>query len=292
MNTPVVFTGRWLLLGGVWLGIITVWILPTVHTSVAEQSQLTVSFLDVGQGDAIFIETPEGIQVLIDGGPDGSVVRALASVMSATDRHIDVVIATHPDKDHIAGLVDVMERFTVGMLVVTENHGDTDVAERYYNEMVEKDIPLLYARAGQRLALGASTTLQIFSPADNPRQWESNASSIVAQIIYGEASFLFTGDISVATEEFLVRQYGALLASDVLKLGHHGSRTSTSPLFANTIRPRYAVVSAGSDNAYGHPHPEPIATIEAAGATVVTTAEQGHVTFVTDGSTVWLDHPP
>lgn len=282
----------WVLRWGVMVVMVmtsgSLWLSPQTSARLTSSPYLSVSFLDIGQGDAIFIETPDGVQMLIDGGPDGSVIRELAKLMSPWDRSIDIVVATHSDKDHVAGLIDVFERFDVGLIIKTENAHETAVAN-VYRAMVEKEgAEVVYARAGQTWQLGASTTVHVYSPAGDPTEWESNASSIVTQIVYEDVAFMLTGDAPLATEDFMVRQYGERLRSDVLKLGHHGSRTSTSELFTETVRPTYAVASAGRDNRFGHPHPEPITHASRAGALVLSTADRGTITFQTDGKEVWV----
>ncbi|MBY0310232.1 MBL fold metallo-hydrolase [Patescibacteria group bacterium] len=259
-----------------------------VARSAGAEGELTVAFLAVGQGDGIFIETPEGIQVLIDGGPDATVLRSLGDVMSIGDRAIDVVVGTHPDKDHVAGLVDVLARYRVAQVIRTENINDTAPSEAFNRAVETEGAQVTYARAGQVWQLGASTTLTILSPAANPKEWESNAASIVALLRYGQTEFLLTGDAGEGTEHYLVERYGATLESDVLKLGHHGSRTSSSEIFMKTVAPRYAVVSAGKDNDYGHPHSEVVERVEAVSASLVSTAERGTLVFRSDGKTVQL----
>lgn len=256
---------------------------------VGESGQLTVAFLDIGQGDAIFIETPDGVQALIDGGPDGTVLRALGDVMPVGDRTIDVVVGTHPDKDHVAGLVDVLERFDAGQVIRTENSSDTAVSRAFDAAVIAEAVPVTMARGGQVWQLGASTTLTIFSPGSDPSEWESNASSIVALLRYGQIEFVLTGDAPSSIETYLVERYGTGLSAEVLKLGHHGSRTSSSEEFLATVDPQYAVVSAGRDNSYGHPNQEVLDRVAAVGATVVSTAEQGTVVFRSDGERVWVE---
>lgn len=250
---------------------------------------LTVAFLDVGQGDAIFIETPDGVQVLIDGGPDSGVVRELSKVMPFFDRSLDVVIATHSDKDHIGGLVDVLSRYEVETIVRTENKNDTDVAKRFDEGQEQEGAEVFLARSGQQLQLGASTTLLILSPEGNPTQWESNTASIVAQLEYGEHTFMLTGDAPVNIEEYIATNYSSVIESDVLKLGHHGSRTSTSDIFLDTVLPKFAVVSAGEDNSYGHPHQEVVSALTKRGIEILETGNEGTIVFKSDGKRLWLE---
>ncbi len=250
-------------------------------------SCLTVTFLDVGQGDAILIETPDGVQALIDGGPDGTVLRELAGELSWGDRTLDLVVGTHPDKDHIGGLIEVLARYTVASILTTENTGETMTASTYQKSLTAETDIVHMARAGQVFALGASTTLTIYAPARDPSMLESNTASIVAKLTYGEIDFLLTGDAPQSIEEYLSVTYGAQLQSEVLKLGHHGSKTSTSDLFLATVQPTYAVVSAGADNSYGHPHQEVVDRVATAGIVLRNTATAGPVKFVTDGVTLW-----
>jgi competence protein ComEC len=250
---------------------------------------LTVAFLDVGQGDSIFIETPDGKQMLIDGGPDNSVLRELSKLMSFFDRNIDVVLATHSDKDHIGGLVDVLKRYEVETLIQTENENDTAVAEAFTERGSIEKAEIVMARAGQQFELGASTTVSILSPANNPESWESNSASIIVQVQYGEIGFMLTGDAGVNIEEYLAYSYGDLLESEVLKLGHHGSRTSTSELFLDKVQPQFAVVSAGADNRYGHPHKEVVDEVVSRNIKILSTAAVGNVVFQTDGERLWVE---
>jgi competence protein ComEC len=248
---------------------------------------LVVTFLDVGQGDAILIETPDGVQALIDGGPNGTVLRELAAELPWGDRTLDLVVGTHPDKDHIGGLVDVLARYNVASILTTENTGETVTASTYQKALTAETDIVHMARAGQVYQLGASTTLTVLSPARDPSLLESNTASIVAKLSYGTIDFMLTGDAPASIEDYLSVMYGTQLQSEVLKLGHHGSKTSTSDLFLSTVQPAFAIVSAGADNSYGHPHQEVVERVIAAGITVRNTATDGRVKFVTDGVTVW-----
>lgn len=258
-------------------------------TSGSHGQYLTVAFMDIGQGDAIYIETPDGVQVLIDGGPDSAVLRTLPPLMPFLDRSIDVVLATHPDKDHIGGLVDVLERYKVGEIIMTENENDTGVSSAFIDRVQHEGAELLFARAGQVLQLGASTTLTIYSPAADPSALESNASSIVAQLKYGDSEFMLTGDAPIGIEEYLVKTYGTALSSDVLKLGHHGSKTSSSAEFLAAVHPEYAVVSAGKDNRYGHPTTEALGRATAEGSKILSTIDSGTIIFKSDGQRMWTE---
>ena len=252
---------------------------------------LRVHFLDIGQGDAIFIETPDCVQMLVDGGVDRQVLNRLAEVMSPLDRQIDMVVGTHPHADHIGGLVDVLQRFQVDHILVTEKQLPTQVSDRFFaavDRAAEDGSTVWYARAGQTFALGASTTVDILSPRYDPTEMDADVSSIVTHIHYGDTAIMLTGDAPVVVEDYLVEVYGSGLRSDIFKLGHHGSRTSSGELFLDTVQPRYAVTSAGVDNRHGHPHAEVVERVLERGITHVSTQDRGTITFKSDGTRVWL----
>ncbi len=257
--------------------------------SANKDGYLTVAFLDVGQGDSIYIETPDGVQMLIDGGADSSVLRALAKQMPILDRSLDVMLATHSDKDHIGGLIDVIKRYQIKTVVKTNNKNDTSVSEEFDRQVLSENAEIVFAQSGQQYQLGASTTLLILSPEGNAENWESNTASIVAQLQYGEIEFVLTGDAPINIEDYIAKSFGYLIESEVLKLGHHGSRTSTSDLFLDTIKPEYAIVSAGRDNSYGHPHKEVVSKLELRGINILNTAEEGTIVFRSDGKKVWQE---
>jgi len=266
---------------------VLVW-LPSTAVQAETQKYLTVEFLDVGQGDAIHVTTPDGFELLIDGGPSAQVLRQLAEKRSFFDKDIDVMIATHPDADHIAGLVDVMERYQIGMILDTAVESDSQVSQVFQDDARAEGARIVTAKAGQSLQLGASTTVRILSPAGDTTGWETNTASIVVQVVYGDIEFMLTGDAPINIENYLVSQYGDLLESEVLKLGHHGSKTSTSEEFLEVVKPDYAVVSAGKDNSYGHPKAEVIERVIEKEIEVFSTMEQGTITFMSDGNKVWL----
>ncbi len=248
---------------------------------------LEVSFLDVGQGDAILIETPDGHQMLVDGGRDTTVLARLGEEMEYFDKGIDIVVATHPDLDHIAGLVDVLEQYLVGTILMTTNEGESDAARAFAEAAPKEGAEIILADAGQVIQLGASTTIQVFAPSGDESKRESNAASIVLRVVYGTTSFMLTGDAPLEIENYLVKTYGRQLDSDVLKLGHHGSKTSTSDLWLDTVTPQYAVVSAGIDNSYGHPHQDVMQRVFKRNIQTSHTGTDGTVVFQSDGVWVW-----
>jgi len=247
---------------------------------------LVVAFLDVGQGDAIFIEAPNGSQMLVDGGPNSAVVRELSRMMPFHDRSIDIVVATHPDKDHIAGLVDVFERYEVGRYLDPAVEHDSGVYLALQNAVEEEGIERTLARRGMRIALDEGVYADILFPDRDVSTVETNLGSIIMKVVYGETEFLLTGDAPQAIEKYLVAQDVEGLRSDVLKAGHHGSKTSSAEDFVGFVNPHTAIISAGKDNSYGHPHKEVLDTFKKFGIEIRSTAEEGTIVFRSDGATL------
>ncbi len=243
---------------------------------------LTVSFLKVGQGDAIFVESSTGFQMLIDGGPDRSVLRELPKEMGVLDRSIDVVVATHPDKDHIAGLPGIFERYKIGTYIEPGVVGDSSFVDSVNDSVTREGLEKVLARRGMRLHLGDGAYADILYPDRDVSTLETNTASIVMRVVYGETEFMLTGDAPSSVEEWVL-DLDESLQSDVLKAGHHGSRTSTSELWVEAVKPTYVLVSAGKGNSYGHPHQEVTDIVQKSGAQLLTTMDRS-VTFVTDGT--------
>lgn len=250
----------------------------------AKDPELRVVFLDIGQGDAIFIEAPNGSQVLIDGGTTSDVLRELSKVMPFWDRSIDLVVATHPHGDHIGGLIDVLERFEVANILETAIKEDTAVVKAYDRAVEKENAEQIPRERGTRVILDSNVVLTILSrevvAASDP-----NDASIVLRLDYGETSFLFTGDATKFVEEELLQFYDAL-DIDVLKVGHHGSNTSTSPAFVSATSPDIAVISVGANNTYGHPTQNVLETLAAQNVEVLRTDELGTIQLVSDGRNI------
>lgn len=248
-----------------------------------ERAELSVTFLNIGQGDAILIETPSGKQMLVDGGPDRSVLRELPKVIGPLDKSLDLVVETHPDKDHIAGLVDVFARYQVGAFLSPGIPNDTS----YTTSLVrasesEPGVVRVEARRGMRIHLGNGAYADVLYPDREVGGVETNTGSVVLQVVYGDTEFMLTGDAPTNVERWLVSLDGDALQSDVLKAGHHGSRTSTDQTWLEKVNPAYVVISAGLNNSYGHPHAEIVERIQSFGATLLSTTN-GSVRFITDG---------
>lgn len=251
---------------------------------------LTVAFLDIGQGDSIFIQAPDGNQVLVDGGPNKSVLRELGKIMPFYDRSIDLVIASHPDKDHTGGLPSVLKKFKVGAFMesgVTSHNGIYDALEKISKK---EGIKKIIAKRGERIILDKGVYIDILFPDRSTVRWETNTASIVARLVYGNTSFLLTGDSPQKIEKYLVYLDGNNLSSNILKLGHHGSRTSSSKIFLETVNPQYAIISAGLNNRYGHPHKEVVDLLKELNIPSLITFKVGTIVMKSDGENIEIEH--
>ena len=245
--------------------------------------QFRILFFDVGQGDSVFIESPSGTQVLIDGGNDRAVLRELGRALPFFDRSIDYVVATHPDQDHIGGLVDVFNRYNVTTYIDSGVESGTPAFGALTRAIKREGVAQVTVVEPMRIDLGGGAVMDVLFPDRDVSGIESNASSVILRVVYGEHEFLLTGDAPKSIEEYLVHLYGSALQSDVLKVGHHGSRTSSNSVFVGVVSPQYAVVSAGKDNRFGHPHMEVTDLFEEKEIPLFSTAESGTITFVSDG---------
>lgn len=282
MHRARIFGIGLLLLGGVFfLGF------QSLDTVVPEKNLLQVSFLDVGQGDAIYIQAPNGHQMIIDGGKAGTLLEPLSVVMPFGDRSVDVIMITNPDADHYAGFLDLLDGYTVGAVVESGTHSDTTTYKTLGQKIDEQKIPRLLARKGMRIVLDAEhgVEFQVLFPDREISGWSRNDGSIMGVLTYGTTKVFFTGDGTTTTENaVMLRTNEEVFKSDILKVGHHGSRTSTSDAFVKAVAPKYAVISDGKKNSYGHPHAETLATLARYGVEILRTDQLGTITFVSDGS--------
>lgn len=282
MKSPEVFREKWRELILIVLVVSNLLVWAAVYSRIPGKT-LKVYFLDVGQGDAIFIETPSRRQVLIDGGKNKKVVSQLGRIMPFGDKSLDIIIATHPDADHIGGLPEVVNRYKVELFIEPQVESENDLDNELDVRLEKKNIETLVAKRGQVIDFGDGVRLTILFPDRDVSTWETNDASIVARLDYGESSFLLTGDSPLKVESILIGLDKNMLDVDVLKAGHHGSRTSTSLSFAQATSPEYAVISAGADNTYGHPHQEVLNILKQVGSKIKSTAESGTIKFETDG---------
>lgn len=268
------------LVGALAVTAILIW----VAVGSLPDGKLHLVFLDVGQGDAILIQSPKGRQVLIDGGPDPAVLLArLGEQMPFWDRSLDLVILTHPDADHLTGLVSVLERYRVERVIESGYSTDSPTYLRWRELLAEKAIPALEGRAGTQIALDGGAHLTVLHPDGDLVSGtgaDANNNSVVTRLVMGQFSALLPGDIEAEVEQRLVRS-GAELASVVLKAPHHGSDTSSSAAFLEAAAPQVVVISVGRDNPFGHPSPQVLERL--AGFTTLRTDERGSVEVLTDG---------
>lgn len=246
---------------------------------------LAVTFLDVGQGDAVLVEASGGATMLFDAGPDrgGAIVRDLRR--HGVER-LDLLVLSHADADHIAGAPWILRSMPVGRIVVGGSMADTQTWERLVGETAFRGTPVSSVQRGARIRLSDSVEVTVMHPVESfTREGaDRNDASVVLRIESGDLRFLLTGDAEEAAEREMVREWGEdALATTVLQAGHHGAATSTGPVLVAATRPRIAVISCGRRNPYGHPRAEVLDRLARAGAQVFRTDLQGTVRFWTDG---------
>ena len=272
--------------------IITILVWAAIITM--PDSNLHVSFLNVGQGDAILIQTPNHQNILIDGGPDPQKINLeLSKKLPFWDRTIDLMISTQPQADHITGLVEVLHRYKVKQVLEPRVPYNSLIYEEWLKLVEEKQIKHTIATAKQEADLGHGIRMEIFNPPPKPFQETScdvDNNGVVIKLIWGKISFLFTADIRLEAEFELIEQR-ANLRSTVLKVAHHGSKTSTSSQFLAIVDPEVAVISVGANNTFGHPSPEVVQRLEEklGKNKIYLTSENGTIEFITDGKQLWVN---
>ena len=249
--------------------------------------QFTFAMLDIGQGDALFIESPTGTQVLVDAGPPKNIIGKLSQVMSPFDRSIDAIIITNPDQDHIGGLIDVLKFYKVGKVFESGTWSDSKTYQNLEKQISDKKIPDILAKKGIRLDMGGGAVIDILFPDRDVTDWPTNDGSVVARLSYGSTSFMLTGDATMKTESFILKDNNlADFKSDILKVGHHGSRYSSSEEFVKAVSPQVALISDGKNNKYGHPAPETISKLEQFGVEILRTDQVGTIIIKCDNMEV------
>ncbi len=251
---------------------------------------LQVHYLDVGQGDSTLIVTPSGRQVLVDGGPDGDVTSLeLADAMPGGDRSLDLVVMTQPDTDHSRGLLEVLDRYTVGAVLTGPDPTDSQALAEWEQRLGQHGITPVVVSSGYKIILDEDVELAILNPWADRLFGDSNNDAVAIRLTYGNVSVLLTADIEAEAEQRLLTS-GLPLSSTVLKVGHHGSSTSTTQGFLDAVSPAIAVVSAGIDNQYGHPAADVLSRLEAAlgSQNVYRTDRQGTIEVNSDGQALWV----
>ena len=282
------FSPKWLV-----LPLLIVAILVWSAALTMPDDRLHVSFLDVGQGDAILIQTPNGQDILIDGGPDPQEINLeLSEQLPFWDRTIDLVVCTQPHADHVTGLIDVLQRYRVKRVLDPGVPYDSAIYQEWLRLIEDREIEYSIARSGQEIDLGNGIKIEVLNPPES--LWEGTGddvdnNGVVLRLSWGQVSFLFTADIREEAEFELIGQR-ANLRSTVLKVAHHGSDTSTSQQFLAAVAPEVATVSVGVNNTFGHPSPEVLErlTDRLGEDNVYRTDEDGTIEFITDGQALWV----
>ncbi len=288
LPTPPLPARRGLSVAGLILVLALSSLLVWLAASPAQSGRLSVTVLDVGQGDAILVETPSGNRVLVDGGPGEAVLQAaLGRHLPFYDRRIDLVTLTHPQADHAGGLPAVLEQYGVGAVLGSSTEPQSAAGDHWREVLAASRTPVIEATRGMAFDVGDGAILTVISPPTlSPHQSANlNDASIVLRLTYGSFSMLLTGDIG-SEAEYGMERLGAGLQSTVLKVAHHGSRTSTSADFLSLVDSSVAVISVGKDNRFGHPAPEVLERLE--DQAVYRTDQSGDVTVSTDGHKVWV----
>ena len=259
----------------------------STHTIASQKDGLLkIYFFDVGQGDSILIETPSGRQILVDGGPDNKVLQKLGEVMPFYDRDIDAVIVSHPHADHIVGLMGVLERYEVKNIIEARESYNSSEFKAWSNTVKNENADNIEAVAGKIIDLGDGVTLTILHPfesvaGDNPKNPHDDV--VVAVLKYKDLEIMLTGDMEQKIEWRLILA-GENLDSDVLKVGHHGSKTSTTEEFLFAVSPEVAIIQVGTKNRYGHPSSEVLERLENYDIKYYRNDVGGDIKLISDGS--------
>jgi len=285
---PARFRARWL------LPILAA--LAIAATTVAARlpdDNLHISFLDVGQGDAILIQTPGGYDILVDGGPSPQAIgRELGRKMPFWDRTIDLLVLSHPEADHLSGLVEVLKTYQVKQVLYPDIPSDSLLFAEWLALIEEKEIKAVIARAGQRIELEDGVVIEVLSPPQlliSGTASDTNNNSLALSLKLGDISFLLTGDIGYEGELELISSRN-LPQATVLKVAHHGSKSSTSAEFLAVAGPHLAIIQVGADNSFGHPAADVLKRLGEVmdSAYIYTTATDGTLEFISDGTRLWL----
>ena len=250
----------------------------TAFISIPKDS---ITFLDVGQGDAILIQNGTN-QILIDGGPSADLLPRLAEQLPWFDRTIEVLILTHPQSDHLTGLLHILDKYQINLILIPQVPTSSQLQAAWLEAIIARQIPYRFAWAGEHLQVG-DISARILNPLAIPRadaaiKADINNASVVTRIDFHDLSLLLTGDLESRAEKILVEQtQPKYLDIDILKIGHHGSKTSTSPTILKATSPKAAIITVGIDNKFGHPHESVISRL--AHLPIFRTDLQGSIKF-------------
>jgi competence protein ComEC len=274
--------------------LLVVAVLVSSTAATLPDDNLHISFLDVGQGDAILIQTPAHQDILVDGGPSPQAIGlGLSQKMPFWDRTIDLVVLTHPHADHITGLIEVLHRYQVKQVIYPDLDCDSPIYDEWLSIIKEKDINGTIAQAGQQIDLGGGAIMKVVSPQVpllTNTESDIDNNGMVLELSMGDISFLLTADIWQEAE-FGLLNHRAIRQSTVLKVAHHGSNTSTTAEFLAVVSPHLAVISVGADNPHYHPGDEVMDRLEKklGSENIYRTDEHGTIEFITDGERLWVE---
>ncbi len=272
----------------IWTGLLILAIVPWWIAQQRPDGKLHLYMFDVGQGDALMIVTPDGKQIVIDGGEEPArLLREIGNVMPFWDRSLDLVVITHPDEDHLGGLPELLNRYDVAAVLDSGSPADTDLYRAWQSMVHREGVSPLPALAGQQIEVGNGITISILAPRGTSFG-NTNLDSVVMELRYGDFCALLTGDIELESEQRLITE-DVLEPCQVLKVAHHGSTTSTSTGFLEEVAPTYALISSGSGNPFGHPSAEVLARLEERGTRIFRTDRQGTIHLFTDGQSLWAE---
>ncbi len=262
------------------------------QVGAGSDGNLHVYFFDVGQGDSALIVTPLGHQVLVDGGPDlDSAIGALSGAMPGSDRSLDLLVMTHLDSDHSRGLLEVLDRYQVGAVLAGANSPGSAMYAQWQAGVERNRGNVVSVHQGYRLDLGSGVVAEVLNPrAGSSYGASGNNEAVVLRLTYGSVSFLLTADIEAETESLLASGE-TRIQSTVLKVAHHGSKTSSTAWFIDRVDPAAALISVGGSNAYGHPNPEVLGRLleQTGSENLYRTDRHGDVEFITDGTELWVN---
>lgn len=247
------------------------------------KDSIKVHYIDVGQGDSILIQT-ENKNMLIDAGPRSSSDKLVKYLKDNGIKNLDIVVATHPHEDHIGGMTSVIKNFKIDKFYAPKKTATTKTFENMVKELKDKNLKINVAKAGVGLDLGKDIKCEMLAPNSEDYEDVNNCSAVI-RLSYKDTAFLFTGDAEKISEKEML-QKGYELKADVLKLGHHGSSTSSSKEFLDKVSPKIAVASLAKDNDYGHPHKETLAEMKKRNITLYRTDESGSIVLKSDGKTI------
>ncbi|MDD3887458.1 MAG: ComEC/Rec2 family competence protein [Patescibacteria group bacterium] len=260
-------------------GLLNIVLWPMVFKG--NDQKLTAYFFDVGQGDASYFRTADSQDILIDGGPGSKVLSKLGEIMPYYDKKIELVILSHGHSDHVDGLVDILKRYDVGEVLYYGTKNDYAGYLELLNLIKEKNIVSKNVKAGDEVLLG-QTTIKILAPINNVESDDLNNSSIVLRLIYGQNSIMMTGDAGMEIEKEILNN-NADLKSDILKVGHHGSKYSSSVDFLEKVASNYGIIMVGLKNSYHHPHQTTLDNLNNSGIKVFRTDLDEDIKCVGDG---------